>query len=329
MARHATVAWTDDWREDASRRDFTINAMSMTPDGALHDYFGGRADLLAGRVRFVGSAADRVREDYLRILRFFRFQARYGLGEPDAEAVAAIRDGVPGLARLSTERVWSELKRILVIPEIGSTVRLMAATGVLPAILPELHSEAVTVTLPPEPLLRLAALSRAPADTLAETFRFSTAERGMLTALRSAPVLNPAASDDDLRRALADWPASALVGAARLAGQDGAALVERLAPLHAQFPLVGRDIVALGVSPGPQVGALLREVRLWVARWRRQGRWCCVPRRARSACGGFDHGLIHARRWTPRPVSPHRRMCAGRCAGCGGKRCATTGACSG
>ena len=102
--RHAVVAFTDDWREDAARRDFTINAMSMTRDGAVFDYFGGQADLRAGIVRFVGDAATRIAEDYLRILRFFRFFARYG-GTPDPAAVAAIRDALPGLAGLSVERV--------------------------------------------------------------------------------------------------------------------------------------------------------------------------------------------------------------------------------
>ena len=134
--RHAEVAWTDDWEVDAARRDFTINAMSMTRDGAVFDYFGGRADLAAGRVRFVGEPAARIAEDYLRILRFFRFQARYGQQEPDHVTVAALRGGVDGLARLSPERVWSEFKRILVAPEPGRSIRLMQELGVLGAILP-------------------------------------------------------------------------------------------------------------------------------------------------------------------------------------------------
>ncbi len=106
--RHAEVAWTGDWREDAARRDFTMNAMSLAPDGTLHDYFGGAADLAAGRVRFVGDAATRVAEDYLRILRFFRFQARYGTGDPDPAAMAAVRGGRRGpgaaLGRTGLER---------------------------------------------------------------------------------------------------------------------------------------------------------------------------------------------------------------------------------
>ena len=135
--RHAEVEWTTDWREDAARRDFTINAMSLSADGALWDYFGGRGDLAAGRVRFVGDAAVRLAEDYLRALRFFRFQARYGRGAPDPEAMAAIRAAVPGLARLSVERVWMELKRLLEAPDPTAALALMAETGVLAAVLPE------------------------------------------------------------------------------------------------------------------------------------------------------------------------------------------------
>ena len=134
--RHAVVAFTDDWRADAGRRDFTINAMSMTVDGAVFDYFGGLADLAAGRVRFVGVAAERIGEDYLRVLRFFRFFARYGRGAADEAALAAIRAGVAGLGRLSVERVWGEIKRILVGPRPAEILGLMRECGVLGAVLP-------------------------------------------------------------------------------------------------------------------------------------------------------------------------------------------------
>ena len=107
--RHAVVAFTGDWRADAARRDFTINAMSMTAGGEVFDYFDGLGDLRAGKVRFVGVAAERIAEDYLRILRFFRFFARYGRGAADEEAMAAIAAGVSGLGRLSVERVWGEI----------------------------------------------------------------------------------------------------------------------------------------------------------------------------------------------------------------------------
>ncbi len=311
--RHAEVAWTDDWQQDAARRDFTINAMSLSPDGVLHDYFGGQADLSAGRVRFVGEAEQRVAEDYLRILRFFRFQARYGAGPADPVALGAIRAGVPGLAQLSAERVWSELKRILAAPDPDEAVSLMAETGVLAAILPEsylpfplggtaqgsagtspwtgsggegqgegptpLTEPADTVTpalsqgerekkresprlarLPPDPLLRLAALVPGDPTPVATRLKASLAEIARLSGLRGAP---PAGDDDDLRRQLADTDKAALIGRSWLAGQPDS-VRERLRALATpKFPLEGRDALALGILPGPRVGDLLRQVRAW------------------------------------------------------------------
>jgi poly(A) polymerase/tRNA nucleotidyltransferase (CCA-adding enzyme) len=270
--RHAEVAWSDDWMEDAARRDFTINAMSMTREGAVFDYFGGIGDLRAGVVRFVGEPSRRIAEDYLRILRFFRFHARYGAGTPDAAALAAIRAGVPGLARLSAERVWSELARILAAPAPAGAVRLMAALGVLAAVLPEgadpeRLARLIAAGAPADPVLRLAALLTGDAAAAAARLRLSNQERERLAALRAGPAPVPDMDDDALRRLLADTPAEILIGRAWLAG-DGSArwqgLRERLAALpRPVFPLEGRDALALGLAPGPAVGALLRAVRAW------------------------------------------------------------------
>jgi poly(A) polymerase/tRNA nucleotidyltransferase (CCA-adding enzyme) len=266
--RRAVVAFTEDFAEDAARRDFSINAMSMTPDGEVFDYFGGVADLRAGRVRFVGDAAARVAEDFLRILRFFRFFARYGAGEPESEAMAAIRGGVPGIARLSAERVWSEVKRILAAPDPHAAVAPMEQTGVLAAVLPEGFSTARLFALlrtgaPADPVLRLAALLAGDAMALSERLRLSSAEAAMLVAVRAAPPPAPSATDDDLRRALADVPREVLVGRAWLAGGDPM-LLARLAAMPAPvFALHGRDLTAAGVAPGPALGALLRDVREW------------------------------------------------------------------
>ena len=269
--RHAQVAWTTDWQEDAARRDFTMNAMSMLPDGAVFDYFDGVADLRAGRVRFVGDPAARIAEDYLRILRFFRFHARYGHGDPDPWALDALQSGVPGLARLSPERVWSELKRILATSDPRDAVRLMAGLGVLPAVLPGLLDLArldrlIQAEGPADALLRLAALVPGAGLDLAARLRMSIAERDRLVALNGAPP-QPSMDDDALRRLLAEAPAGALAGRAWLAGDggsDAAALRARLATLSRPlFPLEGRDALALGVPPGPAVGELLREVRAW------------------------------------------------------------------
>jgi poly(A) polymerase/tRNA nucleotidyltransferase (CCA-adding enzyme) len=301
--RHATVAWTTDWREDAARRDFTINAMSLTPDGALFDYFTGRADLAAGRVRFVGDPDTRLAEDYLRALRFFRFQARYGVGEPDAAAVAAIGHAVPGLKQLSAERVWMELKRILSVPDPVAAVGLMARTGVLGAVLPEAAEVATLATLiavgaPPDPLLRVAALLRDPIDgdrvdrvrKIARDLRLSGAEAAALRAITRPPAqarLHPGMTARDLRVALAEAgepagsaadhdPRGRLVSQARLAAaramrEGDAGLAQRWLALAAalqdapmpDFPLAGRDVVALGVDPGRAVGAWLGALRAW------------------------------------------------------------------
>lgn len=275
--RRATVAFTGDWREDAARRDFTINAMSMDREGTVFDPFGGREDLAAGRVRFVGDAATRIAEDYLRILRFFRFWSRYGQGAPDAEAVAAIRAGVPGLAILSAERVWSEVKRILAAPEPSGAVALMAETGVLAAVLPEGADPARLARLlaagaPADPVLRFAALlaDAADAGALAERLRLSGAEAARLGRLR-APALRlpPDADDRAIRHALhaSDGHPADVAAATWLAGTETPdpgwpALRDRIGATPAPaFPLEGRDVVALGVPPGPRVGQLLRQVR--------------------------------------------------------------------
>ena len=265
--RHAEVAWTDDWRVDAARRDFTMNAMSLSQDGHLFDFFGGADDLAAGRVRFVGDPGARIAEDYLRILRFFRFQARYGRQPPEPATLAALRDGAGGLVQLSAERVWSEFKRVLVAPDPRGSLRLMAELGVLAAILPEVRDldrfeRLVAAGAPADPVLRLAAL--APADDIGARWRLSAKEQTELAGLAGPPP-DPALTGADLRRCLADTPPATLIGRSWLAhGAEGAAVRERIAaepPPH--FALAGRDALALGVAPGPQVGALIRDVREW------------------------------------------------------------------
>ncbi len=270
--RHAVVAFIADWRADAARRDFTFNAMSMTPDGAVFDYFGGLADLRAGVVRFVGDPAARIAEDYLRILRFFRFHARFGTTPPDPATAAALRAGVPGLAGLSVERVWNELSRVLAAPAPAGALAMMAGLGVLDAIMPEGADIARLQRLlaraaPADPVLRLAALLSGDAHDLALRLKLSVADRTRLEALRAAPAPSPADDDAALRRMLADGPRAILIGRTWLAEDDGldrSALRARLAAMPAPvFPLHGRDVVALGVPAGAAVGAYLRAVRAW------------------------------------------------------------------
>jgi poly(A) polymerase/tRNA nucleotidyltransferase (CCA-adding enzyme) len=266
--RHAVVAYTDSWREDAARRDFTINAMSMGRDGAVYDYFGGLEDLSAGLVRFVGEPSKRIAEDHLRILRFFRFHARYGRGWPDPAALAAIRGGVGGLAQLSVERIWSEFKRILAAPNPAEAFGLMQESGVLAAVLPEGAAPGrlgrlLEAGAPAEPLLRLAALLEGDAAALAERWRLASAEADRLIALRSGSVPADDADDATLRRALADTPADILEGRAWLAGRGAALRARLIAMPRPVFPLQGRHLRAAGVPPGPGLGALMRRLRQW------------------------------------------------------------------
>jgi poly(A) polymerase len=279
--RHAVVAFTEDWRLDASRRDFTINAMSMARDGTLFDYFEGTADLQAGRVRFVGDPATRIAEDYLRILRFFRFYARYGRVPPDPATLAALRNGIPGLSRLSVERVWMELRRILAAPNPEEAVGLMARLGIWNAVLPEAQAVSRIAGLPADPVLRLAAMLTGDPLALATRLKMSNDDRERLIRLLATP--SPHGTDADLRRLLADHLPADLIDRTWL---DGAADIRRRLRRMARpvFPLEGRDVLSVGVPPGPLVGALLRDVRRW---WLDGGcvadRAACMAELARKA----------------------------------------------
>ncbi len=303
--RHAVVAWTTDWQEDASRRDFTINAMSLSRDPrlgtyVLHDYFGGVADLAAGRVRFVGDAVRRIEEDALRMLRFFRFQARYGTGAPDAEAVAAIAAAVPALDGLSAERVWSELQRILLAPDPAGALLLMQSLGVLDRLLPGgadadrlVRKLALSTRAEaPDAVLRLAAMLRGPARPVAMALRLSGSEAGRLASLLDdRPAPEPGEDDAALRRMLADEPAATLLGRSWLRQEgDPAAWRQARDRLRAtappEFPLSGRHLLPAGIPASPAVGRLLTATRAW---WLAGG---CVADRA--AC--LAHCLAAARK---------------------------------
>jgi poly(A) polymerase/tRNA nucleotidyltransferase (CCA-adding enzyme) len=291
--RRAVVEWTTDWREDAARRDFTMNALSLSARGELWDYFGGRADLEAGRVRFVGDPATRLAEDHLRALRYFRFQARYGRGEPDPAAVAAIWSAVGSLSRLSVERIWMELKRLLAAPDPAGAVALMEETGVLPAILgpaslgASRHLRALAeIGAPPDPMLRFDALLTHGSAEAARRLKASNEEVQRLVARYRAghdilplqPTIAEGGPDDDaLRRLLAEqlperlrdaaWLRQAVNRAWGWQGPEDAAWArfrERVAALpRPVFPLQGRDALEMGVKPGPEMGRLLAETRRW------------------------------------------------------------------
>ena len=191
--RHAEVAFTDSWREDAARRDFTINAMSATPDGAIYDYFGGREDLTAGHVRFVGDPATRIAEDHLRILRFFRFYAWYGKGKPDTDALEACAAAAHMLPSLSGERIQTEMLKLLSAEDPLPALHAMQSAGVLTVLLPEAQDTERLARLveierrvgDAEPFRRLAALidGAAAAKTVAERWCLSADDRARLAAL--------------------------------------------------------------------------------------------------------------------------------------------------
>ncbi len=199
--RRATVAFASDWRDDAARRDFTINALYAVPDsGEIADWFGGLDDLAARRVRFIGDARQRIREDHLRILRYFRFQARFGSQPADSEAESACAELAATLKGLSRERVGMEMLNLLALPDPAPTVARMAELGVLAVVLPEarvaglaaLVAEEARQNVPPDALRRLAALLPADADLasgVAARFRLSGVQKKRLVvaARREAP----------------------------------------------------------------------------------------------------------------------------------------------
>ncbi|WP_339914998.1 CCA tRNA nucleotidyltransferase [uncultured Brevundimonas sp.] len=280
--RKATVAFTDDWSEDAARRDFRLNALYADLTGRIYDPTGeGVADALAGRVIFVGDPVVRIREDYLRILRFFRFYAWYGRDVPDAAAMAACAAEVEGLARLSAERVSTELMKLLAAPDPHRAVQAMAATGVLAQLLPEAMAGTVfqrLCDLTTDPVLRLAGLVPADADglrALAVRLRLSNAVRDRLVAgAEAATAVQPDMSDRAARATVYRLGGRAVEDALmrqRAAVSSDPANDERLTTLIAgwavpSLPVGGRDLARLGVTPGPETGRLLKAFEAgWIA----------------------------------------------------------------
>jgi poly(A) polymerase len=281
--RHAVVAFTTDWREDAQRRDFTINAMSLSSDGTLFDYFDGRTDLTEGRVRFVGAPADRIREDYLRILRLFRFHAHYGRIAIDAATLHSCADLKDGLSVLSGERIQHELKRLLSAPRPAGALEAMAACGVLAKVLPEATTtEGIPkiaviekeLDLAPHWLRRLAALLREGAYVmpLGARLRLANRDRDDLAALVAPePRITVAMSGPELDLLLYRLGRDRVLDRAMLAAARGGNLYVWLPVLrrardwvHRAMPVTGDDVLALGIAPGPLVGlALDHAERLW------------------------------------------------------------------
>jgi poly(A) polymerase len=289
--RWAKVAFGRDFAADARRRDFTINALSLGPDGTVHDTVGGLADLAAGRVRFIGDATTRIREDYLRILRFFRFSARFAAGDLDPEGLSAAIRAREGLARLSGERVRAELMKLVAARRAGEVVQTMGECGFLEPILgalayPGRLSRLIAIEAArgrgPDAVLRLAALGAAiaeDADRLRDRLRLANAEYDRIRAAAAALIglhgISAPPSLEALRAllfnagreaardalALAEAESGAPAGDAAFAAADRF-LAETPEP---KLPFSGADLIARGVPAGRPVGQTLRALEaLWV-----------------------------------------------------------------
>ncbi|ALN72730.1 CCA tRNA nucleotidyltransferase [Aureimonas sp. AU20] len=298
--RRAKVRFGKDWRSDAERRDFTINALYARADGEVVDLVGGVADLGSGTLRFIGDAGQRIEEDYLRILRFYRFFAWYGQGRPDADGIRASTRLKDGLDQLSAERVWAELRKLLGAPDPGRALLWMRQSGVLSRVLPESEKWGIDA-LPalaeteralgwaPDALRRLQAI--VPPDpermaALAKRLRLSNIDRDRMTAWAMAEEPRADESDGAFRARLLFGNRAAIVDRLRLrlasarakAGSDSsglevlARLSTRLAEAERfdppEFPVSGHDLAERGIRPGPDLGRHLDALK---RRWAESG----------------------------------------------------------
>jgi poly(A) polymerase len=288
FGRKASVAFGRDWKVDAERRDFTINALSASADGKVYDYVGGFADIAARRVRFIGEAEKRIAEDYLRILRFFRFHAYFGEGAPDPAGLLACIRARAGLDRLSRERVRMELLKLFMAPRAAPTLAVMAECGILGTVLggvPDIASFENVVKveaalgIEPDPVRRLGALNVSvteDAERLAQKLRLFNAESDRLMAIEHWWRVSPAAGDRAAHallyhlgpqsfadRVLVAW-ARSRAGVADDAWRQLASLPQRWsAPM---FPLKAADFMQRGVAAGPALGAAMRAAKAaWIA----------------------------------------------------------------
>lgn len=286
--RQADVAYTDDWSEDARRRDFTINALYAGADGTLYDPLGVIDDIAARKLRFIGEARERVREDYLRILRFFRFHAELELDGFDAEGLSACVRERDGLAHLSSERVAAELSRLLQAPGAVQSIEKMFSYGLLVDVIgcvPQLERFRNLVKIeaeldqPADPILRLAALAlwtSSDVSRLFERLRLSNADKAKLEAASDYRGISADTYDSDVMWALYrqgrdDFTSAALLAWAATGAPPGDPLwrgmIAKVSELEVPvFPVNGADIIKIGVAEGPAVGELLKALEVhWMA----------------------------------------------------------------
>lgn len=295
--RRAEVAFGTDWQADAERRDLTINGLYADGDGNVVDLINGLPDIETRTVRFIGDAATRVAEDYLRVLRFFRFFAWYGSGRPDADGLRASARAKDKLSTLSAERVWSELKKLLSAPDPSRSLLWMRQSGVLAQVLPETEKWGIdaihglvaieqALQWPIDPLLRLAAIIPTDAgkvEALATRLRMSKNETNRLIQWANAATPDAAMAETALDRLLYRQGKEGVLMRLKLAlasaradvsaGEDAMRKIARLSTLNARanafvkpsFPLSGADVLAEGVPAGPKVGEVLSALEdKWV-----------------------------------------------------------------
>jgi poly(A) polymerase len=296
--RHAEVEFTDDWKADAERRDLTINALYADGEGEVHDYVGGLDDIGTATIRFIGSAAQRIEEDHLRILRFFRFFAYYGKGRPDADGLKASAAAKKSLQFLSSERVWAEMRKLLSAEDPFRALLWMRTAGVLTEVLPETEKWGIDL-MPalvraekqfgwaPDPLLRLAGVVPPVTDRLqamAERLKMSGVERGFFRQFAEFPDIAETVTQRDFERLLYDKGVEGAVVKLKLSiasavgkGEEDLEALRRIGFLQKRlsetlawhrpvFPVKGADLMALGMQAGPEIGTTLERLEeRWVA----------------------------------------------------------------
>ena len=291
--RHAVVRFGTDWKRDAFRRDLTINGLYCDRHGEVFDPLGNLDDVKARQVRFIGDAGERIEEDYLRILRFFRFFAQYGAGRPDAEGLKAVTRLKKGLERVSVERIWMELRKLLAARDPSRSLLWMRTTGVLNLILPESEKWGIDFVAPlieaetrfgwqADALQRLQAIIRpdgAVARKLAKRLKLSNADRDRLLAWAMAELPEPPLEEEILKQQIYYGDQQAITDRLRLAAATAISRSEPADRIEAiggnaafssdwappQLPVSGKNLVAKGIPEGREVGRLLKRLeKTWV-----------------------------------------------------------------